>query len=64
MPAKKFDFPAIPDTTLGLNFFEVDDNIQTFLRRSRIKLADRDIETLRGLGQFAGGRLERQAVAS
>ena len=64
MPAIKFDFPAIPDTTLGLNFFEVDDNIQTFLRRSRIKLADRDIETLRGLGQFAGGRLERQAVAS
>lgn len=64
MPAKKFEFPVIPDTTLGLNFFEVDDNIQTFLRRSRIKLAERDIDTLRELGKFAGDRLERQAIMS
>lgn len=62
-PTEKPSF-SFPEKTQGLNFFETDFNLIRTLERIDSTFLGRYRDTLSDLGEFAGGRLEEQAVNS
>lgn len=50
-----------PETLRGVNFFDVDRNLDVFLRRHAPDLLKKRRDSLRNIGDFVGDRLDRQA---
>lgn len=54
----------LPPVTRGLNFYDLDDNLKSFLQRVSPDLLKRQEARLRDLGQWVGGELDEQAAYS